>query len=326
MKFLCFIFLFVFTAPAVSAQQKLLVAVQSTQDSVAVFDLATSRLIGQLKTGFFPHELAYDPVSNKAYISDFGLHDYDIRIGRPGSSITIIDPKSCKYLGVIYTTADTTKGNGPHGIKIRPGSKRELFVNVEIGGDSILVYDLDHHNLKRAFPIPKLTHNFIFSQNGNRLWVMSGIDGVSELDPENGRLIRHADFSSPIRGICMGKDFLIASGKNEIFLISKKDLSIKKHFDNLGVGQILYSAITKDERYILCPAVLDNQVLVIDAGSGKVVHRLKTLKTPINIQVDGNFAYVSHAEDNGITRINLRDFSTSTNLHVIGSNGILVIP
>lgn len=318
------VLIFILLFKTAEAQEKLLVAVQSTRDSVAVFDLRTKTLKGQVKTGFFPHEVVYDRIGNKCYVSDFGLHDYDFRIGRPGSSITVFDPVLCRYTGSIYTTKDTTRGNGPHGLKIRPGT-RELFVNVEIGGDSMLIYDLDSHILKRGFPISKGTHNFIFSPDGSRLWIMAANEGVFEIDPQDGMVIHHLILPSAIRGLCVGRDWIVASGKNELFLLSKKDLQLIKHFGKLDAGQILYSAITKDQKYILSPVVFDSTVLVINARSGKIEHRLKTLKTPIHIQVTKKFAYVSHAEDNGITTIDLSDFTISNELHITGTNGIVLI-
>ena len=269
-------FFFVLASIITNGQEKLLVAVQLPKDSVVVFNLQKKIKIAQLKVGFLPHELTYDPIGKNCYVSNFGLQDYDIRVGRPGNSITVFNPWSCKYVKTIYTTSDTSKGNAPHGIKVRPGARRELYTNVEIGGDSMLIYDLVSYSLKRTFYLPKNSHNFMFSSEGNRLWIMAGSEGVFELNPENGNILHHETFSSPIRGLSLSKDWIVASGKNEVFLLSKIDLHVKKHFTNLGVGQILYSAITPDQRYVLSPAVNENLVLIIGTSSGKVLRHLKT--------------------------------------------------
>src|SRR6476620_7939970 len=255
-------FTLVFTVT--KAQEKLLVAVQLPKDSVVVFDLQKRQVKGQLKVGFLPHEITYDPSGRNCYISNFGLQDYDLRIGRPGNSIAVVDPWSCKYIRTIYTTADTSKGNAPHGVKVRPGTRKELYTNVEVGGDSMLIFDLVSTSRKRAFALPKSSHNFIFSANGSRLWVMAAGEGVFELNPEDGKILHQASFPSPIRGLCLGKDWIVASGKGEVFLLSKRDLHVMGHFSNLGVGQILYSAITTDQRYLLCPVVEENKVLVLE--------------------------------------------------------------
>lgn len=318
-------FFFILASMVTNAQEKLLVAVQLPKDSVVIFDLQKKIKKGQLKVGFLPHEITYDPISKNCYVTNFGLQDYDIRIGKPGNSIAVFNPWLSKYVKTIYTTGDTSKGNAPHGIKVRPGSTRELYVNVEVGGDSMFIYDLASYSLKRKFPLPKNSHNFIFSAGGNKLWVMAATEGVFELNPGDGSVLHQQRFPSPIRGLCPGKDWIVASGKNEVFLLSKADLHVIKHFANLNVGQILYSAVTPDQKYILCPAVNENVVLIIDARSGKVLQRLNTLKAPINIQVTKDFAYVSHDEDNCITTINLKDLKTSHIFKAAGTNGLILI-
>lgn len=309
---------------SIQAQRVLLIAVQSPKDSVVRFDLQNGKRQGQVKVGFLPHEITYDPISKKCFISNFGLQDYDFRIGKPGNSISVIDPLTMENAGTIYTTADTSNGNGPHGIKIRPGQHRELYTNIEIGGDSMLIYDAETYGLKRKFPLPKSTHNFIFSTDGSKLWIMAASEGVYEVSPKTGHILHHQVLSSPIRGLAMGKKWIVASGNNEVFLLSKINLQVLKHFTNLHVGQILYSNLSSDQKTLLCPAVEENMLLVIDIKSEKVIHRLPTFKGPVNVQILKNTAYVSHDEDNFIAVINLKDYTIQT-LPVYGTNGLLIL-
>ncbi|MDQ6763846.1 MAG: hypothetical protein M3015_14630 [Bacteroidota bacterium] len=105
----------------------------------------------------------------------------------------------------------------------------------------------------------------------------------------------------------------------------KKDSSIVKQIKNLQVGQILYSPVTNDNRYIISPAAFDNIVLIIDAVNGNILQRLQTGQAPINVQVTKSFGYVSHALDDHITKINLQSFKTDDDIKVKGANGILII-
>jgi len=309
-----------------SAQPKL-VAVQQYRDSAVIFDLKSNTKTGQVKIGFKPHEITYDAAGKKCFISNFGLEDYDLRIGKTGNMISVVDPFAGKVVKELYTAADTAVHNGPHGIKVRPGKYRELFVNTEIGGDTMLVFDTQHLIAKRKFALPKGTHNFSFSPRGDSLWIMAGQNGVYRIDPVNGALLQHADLPTPVRGLLIAKQWIIASCKNEIFLLSKTNLSILKHFNNLQLkaGLILYSNITDDQKYILAPAPFDSVVLVIDAATGEVVHRLQTGDTPINVQVSGMHGYVSHAKDDYIGTIDLSTFRTSKDLKAFGTNGLIVI-
>jgi len=312
---------------AIAKAQPYLVAVQQYRDSVAVFNLKTGAKTAALPIGFKSHEITYDPVTRKCFISNFGLEDYDLKIGHTGNVITVIDPFAGKVTGNIYTSTDTARHNGPHGLKVRPGKHNELFANTEIGGDTMHVFDTRSYKLKHTFPLPKGSHNFCFSNDGKNLWLMCGAGGVYRIDPETGSELQHAPLASPVRGLLIAKNYIVASCKNELFLLSKTDLSLIKHFSNLGLqaGLILYSNITPDEKYILAPAPFDNVVLVIDTNTGQVAQRIKTGDTPINVQVEGNNAYVSHAKDEFIGTINLKDFSVSRALKAFGTNGMVVV-
>ena len=322
------LFAFLIYAAWVSAQPKLLVAVQQYRDSVVMFNLNNNNnKTGQVKIGFKPHEISYDATTKKCFVSNFGLEDYDLKIGHTGNNISVIDPFAGKVVKDIYTAADTSIRNGPHGVKARPGKYSELFVNTEIGGDTMRVFSTKDYKLKRTFALPKGSHNFTFSADGKTLWLMAGQNGVYSINPETGGELQHTPLTSPVRGLLVAKGGIIASCKNEIYLLSKTDLSIVKHFDNLQlkVGLILYSNITEDQKYILVPAPFDSVVLVIDAANGQVVHRVNTGDTPINVQVDGSNAYVSHAKDDYIATIDLNNFTSSKILKAFGTNGLVVI-
>jgi len=321
------LFAFLLFGNAGMAQSTLLVAVQQYRDSVVVFNLDNSTKTAQAKIGFKSHEITYDPASKKCFISNFGLEDYDLRIGKTGNVITVFDPFKGKVVRELYTSKDTSVHNGPHGIKVRPGKSGELFVNTEIGGDTMLIYNTKDYSIKRTFALPKGTHNFSFSAGGDTLWLMSGANGVYRINPENGTVLQRADLPSPVRGLLIAKQWIVASCKDEIFLLSKTDLSTIKHFNGLQlkVGLILYSNITDDQKYILAPAPFDSIVLVIDAETGEVVHRIQTGDTPINVQVNGTKAYVSHAKDDYITAIDLQNFTTSKVLRAFGTNGLIII-
>lgn len=307
-----------------SAQRKRLITVQQERDSVSIFDLQNNQRLAQLPVGYKPHEICYDPIGKRCFVTDFGLEDYDHKSGRTGNCFHVIDPINGKIVKKVYTVGDTSAANGPHGIKIRPGKTRELFVNVEIGGDSMLVYNVANLKLKRKFALPKGSHNFWFSAKGDTLWLMAGLNGVYQLDPQNGAILHHNSFSSPIRGLAIGKDWIAASGFNEIFLLSKIDLSTLKHFGNFGVGQLFYSNITPDQKYIIAPAALNDMVLVIDTSDGKVIQRLNTGKTPINVQVSGKYAYISQDKDYHIGVIDLNTWQVSKGPAVYGTNGLII--
>ncbi len=313
-------YLLILFATAVFSQQ-LLVVVQQARGAVAVYDINQRKLNYSIEVGYKPHEITYDPASGLCFVSNFGVEDYDTRLGTPGRSISVIDPFSGQIKATILTTTDSM-GNMPHGLKIRPGKLKELFVNVE-KGDSMIVYTLDSFKATRRYAVPQGAHNFIFSKNGKRLWLLCGAGGVVEINPGDGTILHKQLLPSPVRGLAFIDNDILASCNNEVFVLSAKDLSVKKHFGNLGVGQIIYSAVSNDGKLIISPAVFDSTVLLINAANGKVLARLATAKTPLQVQVEGDRAYVTHPLDQFVTIIDLKNKIVSGTIAIEGGNGII---
>jgi DNA-binding beta-propeller fold protein YncE len=303
-------------------QQKLLVIVQQQRDSVLIINTDTEERVAQIPIGKMAHEICYDPKTKRCFITNFGVEDYDTNIGTPGKTVSVIDPYAGKLIQT-FETCKTEEGNMPHGIKVRPGKKRELFVNIE-RPDEMQVYDIDQLKIKRTYPLPHGSHNFIFSEDGKSLWLFAGIEGVYRINPRNGKILVHQKLGSAIRGLCFYKDDILASGNNELYILDSKTLAIKKHMKNLGVGQIIYSTVTLDGKFIIAPAPYQKTVLFIDADNGNIVQRVITGKAPINVQVSGGYAYVSNAQDEYLSKINLKDFSMKQ-ISVAGTNGILIL-
>jgi len=312
------------TITCVCAQHRLLQVVQQSEQTVAVVDLRTQRVLHQIPVGFKPHEITCDPVKGLCFVTDFGVEDYDTKLGTPGKTISVIDPIRGKRIRVIETTPDTA-GNMPHGIKLRPGKYRELFINIE-KGDSMLVLGADSFQLIRKFPLPKGTHNFLFSADGSRLWLMCGAAGVAEIDPTDGRVIHQLTTATPIRGLSVADTDLLASGQNELYLLSAEDLSIRKKLTDLGVKQLFYAAMDPVHKIIIAPAAFDSTVLLLEAKTGRLINRIRTRKTPLQVQCIAGKAYVTHPLDNYLTIIDLKTCRIAGELPVKGGNGMALFP
>lgn len=321
----CFFLLgFELTISFVSAQHRFLLVVQQSEQTVAVVDLRSQQILHRIPVGFKPHEIACDPVKKLCYVTDFGVEDYDTRLGTPGKTISVIDPIRGKRIRLIETTSDTA-GNMPHGIKIRPGTHRELFVNIE-KGDSMLVLDADSLQLRRKFALPKGTHNFLFSEDGSHVWLMCGAGGVAEIDPNDGRIIHQLSTATPIRGLSEAGADLLASGQNELYLLSAQDLSVRKKWTDLGVKQLFYAVMDTKHQIIIAPAAFDSTVLLLDGKTGTLIKRLAPGKTPLQVQCIAGKAYITHPLADHLTIIDLKTRSIQGQLPVKGGNGIALFP
>jgi predicted deacylase/DNA-binding beta-propeller fold protein YncE len=292
-------------AGAAAGAAEVLVVVEQGAGRVTVLDAASGAQRGTVKIGTDPHEVAISPDGRLAYVSNFGLSDKDRAIGVPGDSVSVVDLATFTELRRLSTLPH----KAPHGVKVRPGRPDELFVNAEVG-DVMLVFSAASGALLRQFPVPKETHNFIFSLDGRTLFLMAATNGVLRVDPDSGAIQARYPSTSPIRGLTwtsIGAQ-LLASGRNELLFLDPATLAVTRRITDLGVGLILYSTMTADGTRIFAPCPLDQKVLVVDVASGKAIASLETGKDPIAVLMapDHRSAYVSNASDDHLSRIDLQ--------------------
>lgn len=320
----------------VDSGDPLLVVVEENAHQVTVLDVRTGTPLHRIQVDSLPHEVEVTEDGRTAFVSNFGLRDYDLRLGTPGKSIAIIDLKEGSLRGHLWLAGDsasavaTASGSrAPHGVKLRPPDEHELFVNAEVG-DSMIVFDVATLERIRAFPIPSGTHNFVFSADGAAVWLMAADAGLYRLDPGEGSVTGRIQTSTPVRGLTWMPDstHLVVSGRDEILFVNVDRLTIERRIGQLGVGQVLYSAVTPDGRFVLAPAPRDSQVVVVDLETGHPSHRLRTGRAPIRVLVDsrGALAYVANAEDDHVSVVDLQDWTVRSLGSVDGPNGLALIP
>jgi DNA-binding beta-propeller fold protein YncE len=334
---LSFFAIVVFAFPSNFIAQKTsyaVVAVESKGSRLSFYDSITGEKTGSVPLGLKPHEVEISPDGRTAFVTNFGIEDYDHHIGTPGNSVSVIDIASAREKYKLSTENLTTtsrlsfSGKAPHGVKLRPSKRDELFVNTEVGGDFMLVYNLKTRKLKRFFSVPEGSHNFIFSPDGKFIYLFAGPNGVFKIDADTGGILSSAKLGSPARGLHYTTDnrFIIASGRGEAALLNPGNLSIERRFENLGVGQMLYPMPSPDGKYILFPAPEDSLVIVMDIKTGEVVRRLKAGSAPIAIALspNGDKAYVSSDSDTEFKVIDLHTFDFTKFADADGSNGIAI--
>jgi len=319
-----FLWVGVLWAAGANAQQYHVVVVEQGAGRVTVFDAKSGEVRGSVKVGEEPHEVELSGDGRTAYVSNYGLSDKSRAIGTPGDSISVVDLTAFKEVRRL----NTEPYKAPHGLKLRPGApsgEDELYVNVE-QSDQMLVYSAVAGKLIRQFAVPMETHNFIFSGDGKQLILMAGTSGVVKMDPETGEISAHYKTEGSVRGLSWiaGEKNLLASEKNALVILDSGDLSVVRRIGDLGVGQIVYSAMTPDGVHILAPCPLDQKLLVIDAVSGKVERVLTTGKDPIMVRIapDGRSAFVSNGADDHLAMVDLGTFEVRKFGKVDRPNGI----
>lgn len=289
------------STPAPAAPQDFcILSVEETGGTFAILDPA-GNILTRIAIGERPHELEVSPDHRTAYVSQFGIADYDNRIGTPGTRIAEIDLTTGQLIGEFRLPPDVS---GPHGVKLRPPRHGELFTNAEVGGDTMLVFDTATHDLLRRFVLPEATHNFIFSVDGSSMYSLAGPKGTTKLDAGDGHVLATADIGTPVRGLILSQaGTLLASGKGEVVEMNATDLSVIRRYPSPVDGQFLYLDQMPDGA-IIAPS-LSNGGIVIYPADGSTPVLAPTGHTPVAAHPgpDG-LIYVANVEDTYISALN----------------------
>ena len=284
------------TANAETAAVNCVLSVEEMGGTLAIIDAAGAVTV-RVPIGERPHEVAVSADGKTAYVSQFGIADYDNRVGTPGDRVAEID------LAGAHRTADFVlppPALGPHGVKLRPGTN-ELFVNAEVGGDRMFVFDTQSRKVLRDFPLPKGTHNFVFSDDGASLYGFAGEEGISRMDAGNGSILASQNPGSTIRGLFFTKaGTVLAGGKGEILELRADDLSIMRRLPAPRPGQYLYLEQWPDGT-IVAPTLNDDGVAIFP-GDGAPARFVATGETPIIVRRGpDDLIYVANVEGGHIS-------------------------
>ena len=310
--------------------------VQEGPGKVVVFPARDPSHQTAVSVGDRPHEIEMAPDGRTAYVSNFGLLEGNHKVGTPGTTISVVDLHHPAERARFKLPAGFT---APHGLKLRPPKYRELFTNAEEGSGGMVVFDAVSGTVLRTFPLPPSVHNFLFNADGSALFAFTLTGSVCRIDPESGKVALCVETGSP-RGLAWTADwrYLVVSGKNELLILEPAHLSVVRKIGNLGVGQIFYPSVTPDGRWLLAPAVLDGVVLVVDASTGAVAHRIET-GSPLMIALDpdGKHAWVSNvlvpaglfgpdtkAREGGVVLLDLTTFTTTPIPGIPDTNGLAI--
>lgn len=324
-----------------------IIAVEESDSTVGIYDPDTLKEVARIETGTWPHEIALDKNRKTAFVTNFGIKDYDEHIGQPGASISILDLELMAERDRLYTFEtgeDFEQRRAPHAVLIDE-RRNSLLVNVE-AEDTLLRYDLGAENAcESSLPpklftqetlesfeggevvasLPKGTHTMILSQDASRLYIGCGPSGLFELDAETGEVLRSLDCGGAVRGLgwSWDKTQLLVSASGDLCIVDVATLDIIKRYPT-GTAQLLYPTPTPDGRYVLVPAVWEGMVMRITLGTGQVESMI-TGSDPIHIIIPqgGDAAFVGHGRSKWILRFDWSRFLETGRIPTRGgANGL----
>src|ERR1700733_2164026 len=79
------------TAEGSESKSPILIVVEESDSSVGFYKAVDGAQVARVYGGTWPHEILVNETATYAFVSNFGLKDYDETIGTPGFSISVID-------------------------------------------------------------------------------------------------------------------------------------------------------------------------------------------------------------------------------------------
>ena len=292
--------LFTFTVCGQGKEAKLLV-LNKGDNSLAILDPQSLKVLGRVGTGNSPHEVAASADGRFAYVANYGPGP------EPGNSLSVIDLVAMKEVRRV----DLGALRRPHGI-VESGGK--VYFTCETNR-VIARYDPSADKVDWVMGSGQdTTHMLAVTRDQKKIYT-ANIRSAS---------ITAFDFSvqpSTINQISIepnpeGMD-LSPNGK-EIWaahrnsgLISIIDTATKK-VTTMNVGGDPYRVkLTPDGKRALISNPKDGEVIVVDAATRKELKRIPIEGMPAGITVtaDGSRAFVTLIQSNGVAAINLESLS-----------------
>jgi hypothetical protein len=291
-------------------------------------------------------------------VTNFGLHDYASPTGYAGYYVSVIDVKLMLERTKLFLFAAGEPfglvNRGPHGMKLSP-DERTLWVNSEVysADNTTIVPSLITFNLTSGSQAPSQIirvpatmdkiHNFVFSPNGQDLWLQLGAQGVAKYNIASGTFSATFAAKSPSaatlgsRGLYFAPNgSLIVSGVGEVieFSVASFPPTFIRRFwaADWVVNQFLYPTMTHNGRYIVVPST-NGQIFIINYATGSLVKRVDVFgldPVMVVIDEDDEFGYATAARGGAVTKIDLRsgsrfgrtvEFPTGVNA---GPNGLVI--
>jgi len=212
-----------------------LAVVEEMAGTTSFYRASDGARLACLHTGPLPHEIRVSRDGRTAWVSQFGLHDYDSPVGSAGTVVFKINVCTLsieKRLRTFVEGATALDGvaRAPHGIELSP-DERTLYVNCEYVNDAtgvrpqLLAYDLtspdlvlprvmegtqstlslleDSHGPSSCADLDHrcaAAHHLVAASNGKVLWMMAGAQGLAAVDASTGEALHDEAVLAPPPG------------------------------------------------------------------------------------------------------------------------------
>jgi DNA-binding beta-propeller fold protein YncE len=294
---------------AIAAQQARLVVAEKGQQSLAIVDPVSGKVLASIaEGGVTGHEVIASADGRLAFVPIYG----NSGVGKPGTdgrTLTVIDIASQKVVNSI----DFGHGVRPHCPLIGPKDGL-LYVTTELNQTVTLI---DPKTLKIVGYIPTgqpESHMLALSHDGKRGYTANvGPGTVSVIDIPGRKVLRIIPISKNTQRIAISPDdhwvFTADQTKPELVMIDTTTNAVawRRPLEGIAYG----TAPTPDGRWLLITLPDQNKIAVFDVKKMQVVRSVSVGDYPQEIVVrpDGKAAYVSCEKSNQVAEINLDNWT-----------------
>jgi YVTN family beta-propeller protein len=286
-------------AQAQAVTPSLLLILNKVENTLAIVDPVTLRVLGKVATGEGPHEVVASADGRTAYVANYGVQ------GKAGNSISIIDLNARREIKRLELGPLLR----PHGIVVAGG---KVYFTAEVNR-VIARYDPVADRVDWIMGTGQsITHMLVITPDGRRAYTANiASDTVSSIDfaapvPQQvsqiqvGKQPEGIDVSPDGREVWVGQN-----GDGQISII---DTATNKVKETIKVGEVpIRVKFTPDGKRVLVSDPKAGELIVLDAATRRELKRLKVAGTPVGILVapDGSRAFVAAIEANKVMVLDL---------------------
>jgi YVTN family beta-propeller protein len=283
-----------------------LLVLNKSDNTLAIIDPLTLKMLGLVPTGEAPHELIASADGRMAFVCNYGTTD------RPGNTISIVDVASRKELRRVDLGALLR----PHGITESNG---KIYFTIE-GSRAIARYDPTVGRIDWTMGTGQGgTHMLVAANASGKLYTANrDSDTVTAIAPATGTntwtMTQIAVGKAP-EGIALSPDerevWAAHRGDGGISIIDTATDRVK---ETLKMGRApIRVKFTIDGRRVLVSDSQGNEVVVFDALTRKELKRIPVGGVPAGLLVEpsGRRAFVASTQANKVTVINLEDLTVN---------------
>jgi YVTN family beta-propeller protein len=279
------------TSPAVIA------VLCKTENTLAIVDPGTLKVLGKVPTGIEPHEIALSPDHKLAVVANYGGP-------QTGGNLSVIDLAARKEV----RTVDLGALRKPHGL-MEAGGK--FYFTVE-GNDAVARYDLKTDRVDWLVGTGEAgTHMLVVSPTGEKVYTANiGSSSVSVINAAapKGPTVKRFPVGKGPEGIALspdGRELWLGHQGGSIVIVDTATDTVKEKIETPNA--YLRLLFTPDGKRVLAPESKSGALVVYDAVTRKEIGRMPIGRFPVGITLDHDAkrAYVSAVNDHKVVVVDL---------------------